>query len=108
MLPKTKTILVALLLAYRALAAPTSYDQQDQVQSVIDALKAHMQADDMHYRAFHPLIDDVEANLKEHGALDAETVAALNQKIEVRRWPRYFTTSLYPCHVFLQTPYIGC
>lgn len=108
MLPKTKSVLVALLLAYRALAAPTSYDQQDQVQSVIDALKAHMQADDMHYGHFIPHIDDVEANLKEHGALDAEHVAALNQKIEVSRCPRYSTTSLYTYHVFFQTPYIGC
>lgn len=104
MLPKTKSVLVALLLAYRALAAPTSYEQQDQVQSVIDALKAHMQADDLRYSYFVPMIDDVEANLKEDGTLDAEHVAALNQKIEVSRCPGYFTTSLYPCHVFLQIP----
>lgn len=108
MLPKTKSVLVALLLAYRALAVPTSYDQQDQVQSVIDEIKAQMKADDLRLSTFYPLIDDVEANLKEHGVLDAEHVAALNQEIEVSRYPQYFTISLYPCHAFFQTPYISC
>lgn len=83
MFPTTKPVLVALLLAYRALAVPTSLDQQDQVQSVINALK--VQIKDLNLPWNSSIISDVESALKETGALDAEHVNALNQKIGVSR-----------------------
>ena len=60
----------------RALAAPISHDQRDEVQSVIDAIKAKAEIPTS-------IIDHVEAALKGNGALDAENIAVLNQKIEV-------------------------
>lgn len=83
MFPTTKPVLVALLLAYRALAVPTSLDQQDQVQSVINALK--VQIKDLNLPWNSSIISDVESALKETGALDAEHVNALNQKIGVSK-----------------------
>lgn len=83
MFPNTKPVLVALLLAYRALAAPTSHDQQDQVQSVIDALKVQLKDLNPSWNPW--IIDDVESTLKANGVLDAQHITALNQKIEVSK-----------------------
>ncbi|KAG6357076.1 hypothetical protein INS49_014953 [Diaporthe citri] len=80
MFPQTKPVLVALLLAYRALAAPTSHDQQDQVQSVINALK--VQIKELNPSWNPSIIDYVESALKANGVLEAEHITALNQKIE--------------------------
>lgn len=89
MLPRTKSVLVALLLAYRAQAAPSSQDQRDQIRSVINALKVQVeeQIKKLNLRWNPSIIDDVEAALKSNGALDAEHIIALNQKIEVSSRP---------------------
>lgn len=78
---KSKTIMMALLLAFRALGAPISTDSQSQVRSVIDALKAQMGAFNM--LAGPSLIDGLEASLRLNGSLGAEHLAALDEKIQV-------------------------
>lgn len=83
MYPQTKPVVIALLLAYRALAAPTGYDQQDQVHSVINALKDQIKILNLSWKP--SIIDDVESALKAGGVLDAEVINALNQKIEVSK-----------------------
>lgn len=98
MFSNNKPVLVALLLAYRALAAPTSHDQQDQVQSVIDALKVQVKELNLPWNP--SIIDDVESALRENGALDAEHVAALNQKIEVSRCHHYSNDLVTAWRVF--------
>lgn len=80
---KTKSVLLALLLAYRALAAPANHEQQGQIQSVINALK--LQVEELDLLSSPGIVDDVESALKENGVLDAEHIAALNQKIEVSK-----------------------
>lgn len=81
MYPNTKPVLLALLLAYRALAAPISHDQQDQVQSVISALKFQLQGSNLPCNS--SIIEDVESALKANGALDSEHITVLNQNIDV-------------------------
>lgn len=77
---KTKTMSLALLLAYRALAAPVDNVQQNEVQSVIDALKVQLKDADVP----SSVTDNIEASLRLNGALDAENIEALNVKILVR------------------------
>ena len=91
MFPKIEPfrVLVALLVAGLALAAPTGHDQQDRLQSVLGGIQIKIMGQLPPGTTFRPsIIDDVESALKANGALDAENIAALNQKIEVRRGPR--------------------
>lgn len=94
MLPRAKAVLVALLLAYRALAAPINHSQQGQVKSVINAIKAQAGVE-----LYSPIIDDVEGALRANGVLGDENTAALNQKIEVSRCLDCLGTLLETCHL---------
>ncbi|KAK7710264.1 hypothetical protein SLS64_005848 [Diaporthe eres] len=78
MLPNGKPILLALLAAYCALAAPVKA-QPDQFHAVLDALKAQMKAE---YNIDASLaVDEVEAFLWAKGVLNNEIYAKLNQEI---------------------------
>lgn len=98
MLPRTKAVQLALLLAYRALAAPINHSQQGQVQSVISAIKAQAGNE-----LYSPIIDHVEGSLRANGVLGDKNTAALNQKIEVSRCLERLGTLLDTCH--LRTTY---
>lgn len=106
MLSTAKTIMMALLLAYRALAAPVSNGSQSQaqVQSVIDALKAQMKGTEMPGPS---IIDRIEAALRLNGSLDAEHIAALDQRIQVSRITRS-TSNLCCCYSFRSLLGDGC
>ncbi|KAJ0124349.1 hypothetical protein J7T55_005687 [Diaporthe amygdali] len=86
MLPEGKTIFMALLLAYCAAAAPAHIAQPVQVQGVIDALKAQLKADNIPDAP--AIVDEAEAALKANGALNAETIARLNDEIQARNRTR--------------------
>lgn len=97
MFSKTKSVLLALLLAYRALAAPTYHEQQGQIQSVINALK--LQLEELELLSSPGIIGNVESALKANGVLDAEHIAALNQKIEVSKGHWCFNNLVIMGHV---------
>lgn len=84
MVPNSKSALVALLLAYRALGSPISTVQQGDVRSVIDALKAQVEEKGQSPQ----VIDDIESALKENGVLNAKTITALDEKLAVSRSSR--------------------
>ncbi|KAL1850998.1 hypothetical protein Daus18300_012732 [Diaporthe australafricana] len=79
MLSNSKSAMVALLLAYRALAVPMSVDEQGHVHQVIDALKTQIG----NMGQSPQVITDIESALKNKGVLSDETIAALDQKIVV-------------------------
>lgn len=86
MLPEGRTIFMALVLAYCAAAAPAHIAQPVQVQAVIDALKAQLKADNIPDAP--AIVDEAEAALKADGALNAETIARLNDEIQARNRTR--------------------
>ncbi|KAK2606661.1 hypothetical protein N8I77_005395 [Diaporthe amygdali] len=86
MLPEGKTIFMALILTYCAAAAPVHIAQPVQVQAVIDALKAQLKADNIPDAP--AIVDEAEAALKADGALNAETIARLNDEIQARNRTR--------------------
>lgn len=83
MAPSNKPVFIATLLAYRILAAPTGHDQQDQVPSVINALKDQIKVLNLSWKP--SIVDDVESALQACGLLDAKVITSLNQKIEVSK-----------------------
>lgn len=97
MFPKTNSVLLALLLAYRALAAPANHEQHGQIQSVMNALK--LQVEELDPPSSSEIIDDVESALKVNGVLDAKHIAALNQKIEVSKCHWCFNNLVIMGHV---------
>lgn len=91
MLPNGKPIILALLAAYCALAAPVKA-QPDQFHAVLDALKAQMKAE---YNIDASLaVDEVEAFLWAKGVLNNEIYAKLNQEILVSKRSHFFVLPL--------------
>lgn len=93
-----RSLLLTLLFAYGAQAAPISLDRRDQVQSVVDAFSGEIEK--LNYPYLKTVLDDIEATLKANGALEDEHVAALNQTIKVSRCPRGSHIVLNTCHIF--------
>lgn len=81
MLPKAKALLLALLLACRALAVPMNNGQQDEVKSVINALKSQLDHD--HDRLSSSMVDGITATLRHQGTLSNEHIQILDSKIQV-------------------------
>ncbi|KAG8164377.1 hypothetical protein KVR01_006295 [Diaporthe batatas] len=79
MLPNGNPILMALATAYCALAAPTN-GQPDHVQEVIDALKLHLEAENV--KDASQVINDAEASLWADNVLNDAVITDLKQKIE--------------------------
>lgn len=94
MLPKAKTLLLALLLAYRALAVPMDNGQQDEVQSVIDALKGQISKHNISVPS--SMVDNIEHTLKCNGVLSAEHIQTLDSKIQVSNSTLHHTQMRLP------------
>lgn len=86
MIPNVNPILMALLVAYCALASPVN-TQPDQVQAVIDSLKAQLKADNIN--DVSAVVDEAEASLWSNGFLNYEIVAKLEHEIQVRKRTRF-------------------
>ncbi|KAH8766141.1 hypothetical protein F5883DRAFT_674298 [Diaporthe sp. PMI_573] len=80
MLPTGNPIVMALVAAYCALAAPTS-TQPDQVQEIINALKVQLETDNVTDAS--AMINEAEASLWASGALNDDVVANLKQQIQI-------------------------
>jgi tripartite-type tricarboxylate transporter receptor subunit TctC len=100
MLPTGNPIVMALVAAYCALAAPTS-TQPDQVQEIINALKVQLETDNVTDAS--AMINEAEASLWASGALNDDVVANLKQQIQVskRHSKRHPFTYQTP-HPFIQ------
>lgn len=82
MLPNGKPVLMALLVAYCAMASPIN-TRPGAVQAVLDALKAQLKADDISHAT--TLVDEAEASLWADGVLNDDIVAKLEQEIQVSK-----------------------
>lgn len=83
MLSNAKIITTALLLAYRALAAPVSSISHDHIHSVIDALKTQLRS--IPVSEASAVLDSIEAAVGGESGLDSEHVAMLDQRLKVSR-----------------------
>lgn len=86
MIPNGNPILMALLAAYCALASPIN-TQPDQVQAVIDSLKAQLKADNIN--DVRSLVNETEASLWANGVLNDDIVAKLEHEIQVSKRTRF-------------------
>lgn len=86
MIPNVNPILMALLAAYCALASPVN-TQPDQVQAVIDSLKAQLKANNIN--DVSAVVNEAEASLWTKGVLNYEIVAKLEHEIQVRKRTRF-------------------
>lgn len=82
MLPIGNPILMGLLAAYCAMASPVN-TQPDQVQAVIDALKAQLKADNITDAS--AVVNEAEASLWANGVLNDEVFAKLQREIQVSK-----------------------
>lgn len=95
MLPNGNPILMALLAAYCALASPVN-TRPDQVQAVINALKAQLKADNVTDAS--NIVNEAEASLWVNGVLNDEIVAKLEQEIQVSKRIRISAWAPNLCH----------
>lgn len=86
MLRNCSPLIVALLAAYCALASPVN-TQPNQVQAVIDALKAQLKAQlkANNITDISAAVDEAEASLWANGVLNDEIFAMLGQEIQVSK-----------------------
>lgn len=82
MLPNGEPVLMALLVAYCAMASPVN-TRPGAVQAVIDAIKAQLKADNISHAS--TLVNEAEASLWADGVLNDDIVAKLEQEIQVSR-----------------------
>lgn len=79
-------ILMALLAAYYALASPVN-TQPDQVQAVINSLKAQLKADNIN--DVPSVFNEAETSLWDNGILNDEIVAKFEQEIQAGKRIRF-------------------
>ncbi|KAI3391101.1 hypothetical protein diail_7952 [Diaporthe ilicicola] len=81
MLAQSKSVLVALLLAYCAMGAPLPAAKHEHVRTVVEALKAKLEGADI-APEITEMFHDVEHAIGTEGTPNAELIDRLDQKIE--------------------------